>query len=113
MGNGYTTKHRHPSRFGEISRKAKHVGRIIAFLSREQLDFIDKIGKDALFTTGKKLSRTEIIRAIVEAVRALEVTGKDIHTPDELEERIKDVAKRIQQSLGDELKKGKHDHEDH
>ncbi len=105
MENKHAVKHRCSSRFGEISRKAKRVGRIVAFLTREQIDFIDKVGKDALFSTGKKLSRTEIIQAIVEAARKLNVTGKDIKTGDELEERIREVAKKGLTDLAEELKK--------
>ena len=84
---------KYPSRFGEISRKAKRVGRIIAFLAREQMDFIDKISKDALFTTGKKLSRSEIIQAVVDAARKLNLTGKGVNSVDELERRILKDAK--------------------
>lgn len=106
MENRYPAKQKCPSRFGEISRKAKHVGRIVAFLTREQLDFIDRIGKDALFSTGKKLSRNEIVRAIVEAARKLDLSGKDIRTADELETRMREVAKKGLTEMTEELKKG-------
>ena len=84
---------KYPSRFGEISKKAKRVGRIIAFLAREQMDFIDKISKDALFSTGKKLSRSEIMQAIIEAARKLNLTNKDINSAAELEKGILKNAK--------------------
>jgi len=38
--------------------------RLIAMISRDEMDFIDKLGKDALFSTGRKLSRTEVIAAL-------------------------------------------------
>ena len=57
------------------------------------MDFIDKISKDALFTTGKKLSRSEIIQAVVEAARKLNLTGKGVNSVDELERRILKDAK--------------------
>ncbi len=107
MENKHSVKHRCSSRFGEISRKAKRVGRIVAFLTREQIDFVDKIGKDSLFSTGKKLSRTEIIQAIVEAARKLNFTGRDIHSVDELEERMHEVAKKGLADLAEGLKKEK------
>lgn len=106
------TDGRRPSRFGDISQSAKHVGRVIAFLTREQLDFIDKISKDALFSTGHKLSRIEIIQAIVEIIRRLDFSGKDIHSTDELEQRIMDVAKKALPEIRKELKKGDEDEPD-
>ncbi|MFH0733018.1 MAG: hypothetical protein V2A72_08935 [Candidatus Omnitrophota bacterium] len=86
--------------------RTKHVGRIIAFLSREQLDFIDKVSKDALFSTGKKLSRTDVIQAIVEMVRRLNISGKDIHSQEELELRMIEVAKKGLSGIADDIKKG-------
>ena len=43
-------------------------GRIVAFLTRTEIDFIDKLAKDAMFSTGHKLSRTDIISALVDTV---------------------------------------------
>ena len=46
--------------------KSKAKRRVIALLSREEMDFIDKIGKDALFSTGSKLTRVDIIAALID-----------------------------------------------
>ena len=62
--------------------------RLIAMISREEMDFIDGIGKDALFSTGHKLTRTDVIEAILDAVAALAINGKDIHTKEELTGQI-------------------------
>ncbi len=62
--------------------------RVIALLNREQVDFLDKLGKDALFTTGGKLSRTKIIYAMVNALRSLGITGDGIRSKEELEQKI-------------------------
>ena len=35
-----------------------HAHRVIASLNREQVDYLDQIGKDAQFSSGIKLSRT-------------------------------------------------------
>ena len=94
MENKHSVKNRYSSRFGEISRKAKRVGRIVAFLTREQIDFVDKIGKDSLFST-------------VEAARKLNFTGRDIHSVEELEERMREVAKKGLTDLAEGLKKEK------
>jgi len=71
-----------------MDKKIKQAGRIIAFLTREEVDFLDKLGKDALFTTGHKLSRTEIISALIDAINSLSIDGKDVKTAQDLKEKI-------------------------
>lgn len=62
--------------------------RVIASLNREQVDFLDKIGKDALFSAGVKLSRTQILSAMVNAMKRFKLTGDDVTSPEQFEERI-------------------------
>ena len=62
--------------------------RLIAMISREEMDFIDRVGKDALFSTGKKLSRTEVVSAILDVVAQLPITGRNIHSEQELRNYI-------------------------
>lgn len=65
--------------------------RVIASLNREQIDVLDKIGKDALFSSGVKLSRTEILAAMVNVLRRLNLTGEGIHSPEQFEQRVVDL----------------------
>ena len=62
--------------------------RVITFLTREELDFLDKIGKDALFSAGGKLSRSKIISAIVNVMRKLDIDGCGLGSKKDLEGRI-------------------------
>ncbi len=62
--------------------------RVIAALNREQVDALDKLGKDALFSAGVKLSRTHILSVLVNVLRRLHVSGDGVRTPEELEQRI-------------------------
>ena len=62
--------------------------RVVALLNRDEIDYLDTIGKDALFTMGTKLSRIKIIRAMIEAMKELDVTGKDIGSEKDLKEEI-------------------------
>lgn len=64
--------------------------RVIAFLNREQVDFIDKIGKDALFSKGTKLSRSKIISSLVDLIIELDINGEGLSSPGELKQRIKE-----------------------
>lgn len=62
--------------------------RVIASLNREQVDFLDKIGKDALFSAGVKLSRTEILSAMVNALKRFRLSGDGVKNAEEFEEQI-------------------------
>jgi len=69
--------------------------RVIASLNREQVDYLDKLGKDALFSSGVKLSRTEILAAMVDLLRKLKVSGEGLASRDGLEQRILRAIKRL------------------
>ncbi len=64
--------------------------RVIVFLNRNQVDFLDKLGKDTLFSGKKKLSRTKIIASLVDLLMDLDINGKDISSLDDLKRRIKE-----------------------
>ena len=65
--------------------------RVIASLTRQQIDYLDKIGKDAQFSSGLKLSRTQILAAMVNALRRLHLTGEGVSTAEQFEQRIVDA----------------------
>lgn len=68
-----------------------HAHRVIASLNREQVDYLDKIGKDAQFSSGTKLSRTQILAAMVNVLKRLNLTGKGVATTEQFEQRIFDA----------------------
>lgn len=70
------------------SEKQQLLSRVITFLTREELDFIDKISKDSLFSTGSKLSRAKIIEAMVEVCMATGINGEKIKSEEELIDKI-------------------------
>jgi len=57
---------------------AKEKVRIVTYLPREHVDFLDKIGKDALFSNGLKLSRSETLKQLVELLKKLNVQVSDL-----------------------------------
>ncbi len=67
-------------------REIKH--RVITLLDREELDFLDKLGKDALFSTGHKLSYNEILRGLIDFSREIGLSGDAIDSGDALKEKI-------------------------
>jgi len=62
--------------------------RVIALLTRDQMEFLEKLSMDSLFSTGSKLSRVEIISALIDAAMALEVSGDGVRSKKELIQRI-------------------------
>lgn len=66
----------------------KKLHRVIAIMDRDEIDYLDKIGKDALFTKGVKLSRIKILRAMVDAMKQLEIDGKNIKNEEDLKNEI-------------------------
>ena len=74
--------------------------RVIASLNREQLDFLDKIGKDALFSSGVKLSRTEILSAMVNVLKRLPLSGEGVHSGRQFEEQVLRIIFKFKQRGG-------------
>lgn len=72
--------------------------RVIASLNREQVDFLDKIGKDALFSAGVKLSRTQILAAMVNVLKRLKLSGEGIRSPEQFEQRIAQTVMKARES---------------
>jgi len=64
------------------------LGRIVVNLNREELEFIDKIDKDALFTTGRHITNNKIIRTFINAMKELKISGEGLSNCEELKERI-------------------------
>jgi hypothetical protein len=62
--------------------------KVVAFLNREEIDFLDKLGKDAWFSTGAKLSRTQIIEALVNLMMDLGVKANGVSSKEALKEHI-------------------------
>lgn len=62
--------------------------RIVALLTREEIEFIEKIGMDSLFSTGRRLSRVDVVSALIDAAMKLEISTGGIKSKKELTERI-------------------------
>jgi hypothetical protein len=64
--------------------------RVIAMLDRRQMEFLDKLGKDAMFTARHKLSYNNIIRALIDFAIDINLNAEGIKSEQELKERIKE-----------------------
>ena len=70
-----------------------NTGRVVALLTRDEIDFIDRLSKDALFSTGHKLSRTDVIRALIDVIKINDFNGNGVHSKLELEKKLLSVMK--------------------
>ncbi len=68
--------------------QAKQVHRVVTFLDRSQVDYLDKMGKDALFSTGVKFPRTRVISALIDLLRKTNVSGEGLRSDLDLEQRL-------------------------
>ena len=65
--------------------------RVVTFLNRTEVDYLDKLGKDALFSAGLKLSRAKLIAWLVDFTKELNINGKGIKSERDFINRIKEV----------------------
>jgi hypothetical protein len=72
---------------------AKH--RVVTMLSRQEIEFLDKLGKDALFSTGHKLTYNKILRALIDFAMEMGISGEKIDSFNKLKEKIfKQISER-------------------
>ena len=62
--------------------------RVITMLGRQELDYLDKLGKDALFSTGRKLSYNDILRGLIEFAMEVGISGEKIDSAKTLKEKL-------------------------
>ena len=62
--------------------------RVITLLDRQELEFLDKLGKDALFSNGHKLSYNEILRGLIDFSISIGLSGNNIKSREALKEKI-------------------------
>lgn len=81
----------------EKAKIANH--RVITMLNRREMDFLDKMGKDALFTTGHKLSYNDILKGLIDFAMDTGITGENIDSFQALEEKLKSELKAHIQNM--------------
>jgi hypothetical protein len=62
--------------------------RVITMLGRQEIDFLDKLGKDALFSTGHKLSYNDILRGLIDFAMEINISGEKIDSAKAFKARL-------------------------
>jgi hypothetical protein len=65
--------------------------RVVTFLNREEVDYLDKLGKDALFSNGMKISRAKLIAWLIEFTRKLDLNVENVRSEKDFEHRLLEV----------------------
>ena len=79
--------------------------RVITMLDRHELEFLDKLGKDALFSTGHKLSYSEILKWLIDFAMEIGLTGENVNAKEKLKEKLlQKIKEKIQGGTRDEAK---------
>jgi len=71
--------------------------KVITMLDRKEMEFLDKLGIDALFTTGHKLTYNDILKGLVDLAMTSGVTGENITT-------ARDLTSKLYEKLRKEIK---------
>ncbi len=65
--------------------------RVIALLTKEEIEFLEKLALDSSFSTGHRLSMSDSISAFVHVAMSYGVTGKEARTKQDLVEKLLDA----------------------
>jgi len=52
--------------------------KVVTFINRDELDFLDQISKDIYFSTGKKVPRADLLKEIIHLTKNSDNFKKDI-----------------------------------
>ena len=67
--------------------------RVITMLDRKEMDYLDKLSKDALFSTGHRMSHSEVLKWLVDFAIEVEMTGEKIRSVDDFKEKLMEKIK--------------------
>ncbi|OGX48727.1 MAG: hypothetical protein A2216_01095 [Omnitrophica WOR_2 bacterium RIFOXYA2_FULL_45_12] len=70
---------------------------MVTFLTREELEFLDKLEKDMMFSTGRHLSRSQILQDMAELLSKTRMNAIGIKSDDELKKKIQEAISRMNQ----------------
>jgi hypothetical protein len=91
------------NRMKDLEKTIKH--RVITLLDRRELDFLDKLAKDALFSTGHKLSYNEMLRCLIDFMIDIRLSAQNVDSEKSFRERILRQVMSIQRAEAEKYNK--------
>jgi len=76
--------------------------RVITMLDRGEMEFLDKVGKDALFSTGHKLSYNEILKGLIGFAKDIGLSGEKVDS-------LTAFKQKMIQQIADKLREAKNE----
>ena len=73
--------------------------RVVTFLTREELEFLDKLERDMIFSTGTHIPRSRIIEDLVAILRQTHMDAAGIKDNQQLEQKIIDTLTKINKGV--------------
>ena len=74
----------------EVLARKKNM-RVVTFLNRKEVDYLDKLGKDALFSSGTKISRAKLIAWLIEFTSKFNLNVDNVRDERDFEHRLLEV----------------------
>lgn len=71
--------------------------RVVTFLTREELDFLDKVEKDVMFSSGKYISRSQILQDMAELLAKTKMNAVGIKDNEVLKTKIQEAIAKLNQ----------------
>lgn len=72
--------------------------RVVTFLTKEELEFLDKVKRDVMFSTGKYISRSQIIEDMAGLLARTQMSAEGVKNNEELRQRMLQAMIRINQA---------------
>lgn len=71
--------------------------RVVTFLTREELEFVDKLERDMMFSVGTHISRSKIIENLVDLLAETRMNASGIKNNQEFVDKIKEAILKMAQ----------------
>lgn len=71
--------------------------RVVTFLTREELDFLDKVEKDVMFSSGKYISRSQILQDMAELLAKTKMNATGIKDNEALKTKMQEAIAKLNQ----------------
>ena len=80
-----------------MENKKVNTHRVVTFLTRHELEFLDKLEKDVMFSTGKYISRSQIIEDLAELLTMTQMSAEGIRNNEELRKKMLEAISKLKQ----------------
>ena len=77
--------------------KKEPTHKVVTLLTREELDFLDKLEKDVMFSTGKYISRSQILQDMAELLAKTKMNANGIKDNEELKSKMQEAILKTMQ----------------